>query len=433
MPSRLDTPAIHVPAGLSRKGQEAIQERVSVTTTEFITGGAYGGVSFGGINSYEISQDPIHERELWSIGAVLKVVTVVANAMSNLPVRVKPREDPDGKPMPIDERLQEAMLQIIDAPNERLTWSDIIAVATKDRLVYGNSYFEIERRGDGSPVGLWYLPAKSTYRVVLPSIDVYQTFVPATGQAFRLPPKEVVHWMSPIRDGYHGLNMLQVALEPLRGMKNVDRFAARLFTSGIPLATINPAEDGRNLSEEDVKEMGQAFVQAQRDGSGIAIMGNGTRIERLALSPNEAQFIETRMQNVTEVARLFGVPPQYAGDYATSTQNATLSTITRQFAEDTIAPLTTQLENALNAKLLPRESGLRFVFDYSSLVRGTAQERAALYKTALAGAPYLTVNEVREMEGLAPIEGGDVLPNKPDPAAEFINKGVSDAGNETNA
>ena len=123
----------------------------------------------------------------------------------------------------------------------------------------------------------------------------------------------------------------------------------------------------------------------------------------------DAQFIESRKFQVSEIARIFGVPPHKIGDL----EKATFSNIEEQnieFATTSIIPFATKIEEALNFHLLTtkeRESGYFFKFNANALLRGNIQARYEAY-TKGRNWGWLSVNEIRELEDLNPIENGDV-------------------------
>jgi len=75
-----------------------------------------------------------------------------------------------------------------------------------------------------------------------------------------------------------------------------------------------------------------------------------------------------------------------------------------------LRPLTTTASQTIRASLIPPEdrSELYAEYDLDDLLAADSQARAQLYST-LAQNGVNTRNELREREGLPPMEGGDVL------------------------
>ena len=125
---------------------------------------------------------------------------------------------------------------------------------------------------------------------------------------------------------------------------------------------------------------------------------------------NEAQFLETRKFQVTEICRIFRVPPHMIGDL----ERATFSNIESQnisFAVHTIRPWLVRIEQAINKTLIPEnEKGRYYVqFNIDGLMRGDYKSRMEGYAIARQNG-WMSANDIRALENLNPIsedEGGN--------------------------
>ena len=130
----------------------------------------------------------------------------------------------------------------------------------------------------------------------------------------------------------------------------------------------------------------------------------------LSMPNNEAQFLETRKFQVTEICRIFRVPPHMIGDL----ERATFSNIESQnisFAVHTIRPWLVRIEQAVNRALIPpNEKGRFYVqFNIDGLMRGDYKSRMEGYAIARQNG-WMSANDIRALENLNPIsgeEGGD--------------------------
>jgi HK97 family phage portal protein len=134
------------------------------------------------------------------------------------------------------------------------------------------------------------------------------------------------------------------------------------------------------------------------------VLSGGFKWKPITITPEESQFLETRKFQVTEIARLFGVPPHMIGDLERSTSWGTgIEQQSIGFVTYTLRPWLTRIESALS-KQLP---GGQFVkFNVDGLLRGDSKSRHESYRLGLDGG-YYSPNEVRAWEDLAPIENGD--------------------------
>jgi HK97 family phage portal protein len=176
-------------------------------------------------------------------------------------------------------------------------------------------------------------------------------------------------------------------------------------------------------------------VEAKYQGNGPngipLVLTEGLDVKELSMTAADAQLIETRKWQVSDIARAFGVPEHMIGSTEKSTSWGTgLEEMGQGFVDYTLAPHITRLENELNRKLFKR--GANYVrVNLDGLMRGNATARAGYYKAALGGtqnAAWMTPNEVREIES---------LPESDDPEANTLAKPkpgqTPNQGNESNA
>ena len=138
----------------------------------------------------------------------------------------------------------------------------------------------------------------------------------------------------------------------------------------------------------------------------------------LSLPNNEAQFLETRKFQVSEICRIFRVPPHMIGDL----DRATFSNIESQnisFAVHTIRPWLVRIEQAINRALFPDNEkagspgGRRFYvqFNLDGLMRGDYKSRMEGYAIGRQNG-WLSTNDIRDLENMNPVpdeDGGNAL------------------------
>ena len=142
----------------------------------------------------------------------------------------------------------------------------------------------------------------------------------------------------------------------------------------------------------------------------VAILEEGMTFTRISMPNNEAQFLETRKFQVSEICRIYRVPPHMIGDL----DRATFSNIENQsisFAVHTIRPWLVRIEQAMNRALFPeKEKGVFYVrFNMDGLMRGDYKSRMEGYAIGRQNG-WLNANDIRELENMNPIpdeEGGN--------------------------
>lgn len=147
------------------------------------------------------------------------------------------------------------------------------------------------------------------------------------------------------------------------------------------------------------------------DGGGTPILEDGMTFVPAAFSPHEAEYIEGRIFNATEVANAYFIPPPMVG----LLEHATFSNITEQHKmlyQDTLGPWLTDLEQEYERQVVPDLVADRWTtyveFNLTAKLKGTFEEQASVLSTSV-GAPFLTRNEGRARLNLPPVEGGDEL------------------------
>ncbi|MGC5584146.1 phage portal protein [Ornithinimicrobium sp. W1665] len=195
-----------------------------------------------------------------------------------------------------------------------------------------------------------------------------------------------------------GLGPIQAAAQDLTGAADLRDYASEWFNAGT-------VPNGVLKSDQHITAEQAAAVKTQWltsvNGAEPAVLGNGLDYRPLLISPKDAQFLESRQFTVTDIARLFGIPSHLMlsvveGGSMTylNGQAADLS-----FLRWTLMAYLREIEEAVTA-LLPRGQTARFNVD--AILRPSTQERYDAHKVALE-AGFLTVDEVRRIEGLDPL------------------------------
>jgi HK97 family phage portal protein len=141
------------------------------------------------------------------------------------------------------------------------------------------------------------------------------------------------------------------------------------------------------------------------------VLTEGLDAKEVSINAVDAQLLESRKFQVVDIARIFGIPPHMIGETSASTSwGSGIESMNRGFVTYTLQPHLVRIEQELNRKLFPRQSG-RFVrFDREALLEGDSAAQAAYNRAALGGPGtgmgWMSVDEVRKTKGLAP-QGGD--------------------------
>lgn len=293
-----------------------------------------------------------------------------------------------------------------DRPNPFMsstTWRKTIQAHT---LLWGNGYSRIERTRGGRATGLYPLKASR----VEPMIDQGELYYEVTleqGGKEQLPPDEILHTPALSLDGIKGISPISKMRNSIGLGLGAEEYGARLFENdarpGIVIETpgaLSPTALG-NL-KTDINEKYKGLGNRHR----AMILEQGIKIHEVGFPPEDAQFLETRKFQRSEICGWYGVPPAMVADYE---KGMTFSNSEQQdlwFAKHTILPWCVAYEQEINWKLF---GGSEFFvkFNLDALLRGDFKTRMDGLVSACGG-PFMKRSEARELEGLKPDTAYDI-------------------------
>lgn len=348
------------------------------------------------------------EERAMTYGPVFSAVKVITETVAMLPWRAYEVKG-ESRELQAGSKLDHLLHR---QPNSEMTAFTFREYLTQCALLWGNGYAEIEFNMMGQPVALWPLhPSSVTVeRTPAPWRQlVYKITPDDSGQSVYLPPARMFHLRGPTRDGIVGRSMISAARESWGLGIAAEQFGAAHFgNGGVPgLIIQETAESTKEMSPEAIANMLESFDRrhggASRAGRS-SYLEKDFKIEKVGMPHKDAQFIESRKFQVTEVARWFRLPPHKIGDM----EKATYSNIEQQsidFVMDSIYPWTQRLEQEADMKL-HADPNIITKINLLGLLRGDSEMRAKFYKD-LWGIGVHSINDVRRLEDMNPVEGGD--------------------------
>jgi HK97 family phage portal protein len=209
-------------------------------------------------------------------------------------------------------------------------------------------------------------------------------------------------------DGMVGISPIKAARETFGIGLAANQFGAQFFGNGANVGGVL-THPGR-LSDEAYTRIRNSWANSY-GGLGnahkTAILEEGMKIERMTIPPDQAQFLQTRVFQVEEVARWFLIPPHMIGDLKNSATRANVEEQGIQFVRNTIRPYAVRWEEEFTLKLFGLESPFFVEFNLEGLLRGDIKSRYDAYAVGRQWG-WLSVNDIRKKEQLPDVEGGDV-------------------------
>jgi HK97 family phage portal protein len=377
--------------------------------TNSTAGGAYRFL-FGGSTSGK----SVTERSSMQMTAVYSCVRILAEAVAGLPLHLYKYNESGGK-----ERAAENQLYFLlhDEPNPEMTSFVFRETLMTHLLLWGNAYAQLIRNGKGEVIALYPLmPNRMTVDRDNKGRLYYQYWRGkdeaklSRDNIVILQPSDVLHIPGLGFDGLVGYSPIAMAKNAVGMAIACEEYGAKFFANGATPGGILE-HPGIVKDPARVRESWNAVYQGSGNAHRIAVLEEGMKYTPIGISPEQAQFLETRKFQINEIARIFRVPPHMVGDL----EKSSFSNIEQQsleFVKYTLEPWLVRWEQAMVRSLLSKtEKEQYFIkFNVDGLLRGDYESRMNGYATARQNG-WMSANDIRQLENLDRIskkEGGDL-------------------------
>jgi HK97 family phage portal protein len=365
---------------------------------------------FGGSTSGKA----VTERSAMQMTAVYSCVRILAEAVAGLPLNLYRYTEDGGKEKAIDHPLY---LLLHDEPNPEMSSFVFRETLMTHLLLWGNAYAQVIRNGKGEVIALYPLmPNKMTVDRDSQG-QLYYSYQRGTDEAIRdknqtviLRPSDVLHIPGLGFDGLVGYSPIAMAKNAIGMAIACEEYGAKFFANGAAPGGVLE-HPGTIKDPQRVRESWQSTFGGSGNANKIAVLEEGMKYTPIGISPEQAQFLETRKFQINEIARIFRVPPHMVGDL----EKSSFSNIEQQsleFVKYTLDPWVVRWEQSITRALLTQTEKARYFvkFNLEGLLRGDYESRMNGYATARQNG-WMSANDIRELENLDRIpaeEGGDL-------------------------
>ena len=303
-----------------------------------------------------------------------------------------------------------------EQPYEQFTATSHWDNKVSEQLLRGDGFTWIRRRMNGSVAELMPLPWSAVQPWRMPDGSIrYYIILPDFGITPWLDPADILHFPGHGFDGVRSMSVIAYgAKNAIGNALAMDDYSGKFFANGAHPSIILKTDKAMNQVQQN--DLRTAFA-AKYSGLDNAhklplVLTEGLDASTISLSADDAQLLEARKFQVVDIARAFGVPPHMIGETTgSSAVGAGYEQQARDFVMHTLRLHLKRLEQELNRKLFPRDTGKFVRFDLGDLIEGDSKAQAEYSRAALGGPGtgmgWLTVNEIRKQKGYAPIDGGD--------------------------
>ncbi len=375
------------------------------------------GVSSGGVT--------VSATSAMRVSAVAACVAKISGAIVSMPLHVYKLGGDIPDRLPRDQLWYLLNEQCSPQYTAASMWEGV----SMAQLLRGDAFALIKRGINGSVREILPLPWGSVHPQRTTEGVRYYVNLPTHGISTWFEPSDILHFPGLGFDDATMRSMSVIQYGARNAIGNsiaMDNYSGKFFENGAhPSIILNAAG---KMSPDQVTALQNAFV-AKYAGMDNAhrlplVLTEGVTAKEISLSADDAQLLEARKFQVLDVARAFGVPGFLINESTGATSwGSGIESIGRSFVQYTLQPWLRKIEQELNRKLFPRDTGRFVEFYRDALIEGDSAAQGSYFRTALggpgAGDGHMTVNEVRRIKRMAPIQGGDEIyraprdPNQP--------------------
>lgn len=382
-----------------RKARDHPQDRTAGSQYTFYMGGSSAGKS-------------VTERSAMQMTAVYSCVRILAEAVAGLPLHFYKYNEDGSKSKAIDNNLYHLLH---DEPNPEMSSFVFRETLMTHLLLWGNAYAQIIRNGKGEVIALYPLMPNKM------SVDrdenghLYYSYQRSQEEGKEagtviLSTRDVLHIPGLGFDGLVGYSPIAMAKNAIGLAIATEEYGAKFFANGAAPSGVLE-HPGTIKDPARLRENWNSTFGGSANSGKVAVLEEGMKYTPISISPEQAQFLETRKFQINEIARIFRVPPHMVGDL----EKSSFSNIEQQsleFVKYTLDPWVIRWEQSLSRALLNEDEKKLYFFKFNveGLLRGDYQSRMNGYAIARQNG-WMSANDIRELENLDKIsseDGGDL-------------------------
>lgn len=352
------------------------------------------------------------------VDTVYACIRIRSESVAKLPLKVYQEND-----YGIKKQSKHYVAQLLKLrPNPFMSAYDFWKTVEVQNCLYGNAFVNIEfDQKTGKPIGLWPIDYSKVKIYVDDDTGVSGVMQPKSKLWYvvdlgyeqrKIPDYEMLHFKGGLTvNGIVGLSPLEQLRASIENQAQANDFVNKFYKQGLQVKGLvqyigDLSEDKKQEFRKKFEEMTSGLKNAHR----IALMPIGYKFEPIAISLQDAQFLENTQLTIRQIAAAFGIKMHQLNDLSRATYHNT-SEQQNEFYQDTLLPILTAYEQELTYKLFldgEIENGFFVRFNADAILRADIKSRYEAYRTAIQSG-FMTPNEVRELEERPTKEGGDQL------------------------
>ncbi|CAI0889176.1 phage portal protein, HK97 family [Serratia fonticola] len=337
------------------------------------------------------------------LSAVWACIRLLSESISTLPLKVYSREADGSRKL---AQAHPAYQVLCRRPNMEMTPSRFMLLVVASICLRGNAFVEKKMIGR-KLVALDPLLPQNMVVKRLPTGKLEYTYT-ENGAKRVIPVDRMMHIRGFGLDGVCGMMPLSSGRDVIGAAMAVDEAAAKIFENGLQSTGFLSSKTALNKEQRDrLRKSLQSFIGSKNAGK-LMVLENELTYQNVTMNPEAAQLLESRAFSIEEVCRWFRVPPFMVGhvtkqsSWASSVEGMNLI-----FLTNTLRPLLVNIEQEIARCLLDGDEDYFAEFSVEGLLRADSVGRSAYYTTALQNG-WMSRNDVRKLENMPPIPGGEI-------------------------
>ncbi|EHF8259168.1 phage portal protein [Enterobacter roggenkampii] len=337
------------------------------------------------------------------LSAVWACVRLLSESISTLPLKIYVRQ-PDGSRKAATDHPAYSIL--CRRPNSEMTPSRFMLMVVASICLRGNAFIEKKFIANRLVSLVPLLPQNMVVkRLTTGALEYKYT---ENGNERVIPVKNIMHIRGFGLDGVCGMMPMKTGRDVIGSAMAVEESAAKIFEQGLQSSGFLSADNALTDAQRERLRGYMASFTGSKNAGKIMVLEGGLKYQGVTMNPEDAQMLESRAFSIEEICRWFRVPPFMVGHITKqSSWASSLEGMNLQFLTHTLRPLLVNIEQEIGRCLLDSDDEVFAEFSVEGLLRADSAGRAAYYTSALQNG-WMSRNDVRRLENMPPIEGGDI-------------------------
>ncbi len=369
----------------------------------------YDSFGYGWFGRKTEAGPTVSQSSALTYSAVFAATRVIAGTMARHPLMLYRRLDRGREELPEDQRVR--LFHEMSNPY----WSAFALRSLMGhwQINYGNAIAEIQRDNNDRPIAYWPIhPSRVKLKRDPNNGENYFDITNKNAPPTSLMPEDVLHipnWMTSLVEDFDipwGVGVVDLARENVGTGLAAERARAKGFgRNATPVVVV---ETPKTMVREDRDSFRKEWSEIHEEGgSSVALLTNGAQAKALGLNLRDMQHLELSYFTIEDMSRWYGVPVHMLAHLLKSSQN-NIEQLGREFVQFCLMIYAEPWQQECHAKLLTdtEKPSHKWCYDFSLLQLGDMASQQSFFSSMIT-LGVNTRNEVREILGYNPIEGGD--------------------------